>query len=189
MASQINTYSDGKFLHIVDPKDGYSVRDCRDSGNRHLLKFIMPIIHPNKPTRVTITIGNTIFEALNGGRLVDWEVVFWELARKMVARVGKPKPTSICPFLFHLYHSKDSLIEQEEINYEAARKLTSYRNTLDLEPQSNPVSEGEEKETRDQGQPRELPEWEQERPRLNRLKRMKRTYRAPQGSLPVQTKG
>ena len=41
--------------------DGYSVSDCRVDRNRRLLEFLIPIVHPDKPTRVTITIGNTIF--------------------------------------------------------------------------------------------------------------------------------
>ena len=43
--SQIETFLDGKFSHMVDPKDGYPVRDCRDARHRRLLKFIVPIIH------------------------------------------------------------------------------------------------------------------------------------------------
>ena len=52
----------------------------------------------------------------------------------MVARVGKPKLIPICPFLFYLYHSRDSLTEQEEIDYEAARELSTYRITFDPKP-------------------------------------------------------
>ena len=69
MASRIDTYLDGKFSHVVDLKDGYPVRDCRDARNQCLLEFIVPIIHLDKPTQVTITIGNTIFGALDEGRL------------------------------------------------------------------------------------------------------------------------
>ena len=71
MASPMDTYSDGKFLHVVDPKDGYLVRDCRDAQNWRLLEFIVPIIHSNKSMQMIIMIGNTIFGALNRGRLVD----------------------------------------------------------------------------------------------------------------------
>ena len=71
LANRMDTYVDGKFLHQVDPKDGYPVRDYRDARQQRLLEFIVPIIHPDKPTRVTITIGNTIFGALDGERLVD----------------------------------------------------------------------------------------------------------------------
>ena len=98
-------YVDGKFLHQVDPKDGYAVRDCRDARQRRLLEFIVSIIHPDKPTQVMIMIGNTIFGALDGERPIDWEKVFMDLVHKLVGGTGKSKSTSICPFLFHLYDS------------------------------------------------------------------------------------
>ena len=101
----MNTFVDGKFAHMVDPKDGYSVRDCRDARNRRLLEFIVPIIHLDKPIPVTITIGNTIFGALDGGRPIDWGLVFRDLALRLVAGVRKPKPTLISPFNFHPYDS------------------------------------------------------------------------------------
>ena len=71
LANRMDTFVDGKFAHMVDLKDEYPIRDCRDTQNRQLLEFIVPIIHPNKPTRVTITIENTIFGALDGGWPVD----------------------------------------------------------------------------------------------------------------------
>ena len=37
-------------MHQVDPKDGYSVSDCRVDRNRRLLEFPIPIVHPDKPT-------------------------------------------------------------------------------------------------------------------------------------------
>ena len=80
LASWIDTFVDGKFLHMVGPKDGYMGRDCRNARHGRLLEFLVPIIHPDKPTRVTITIGNTIFGVLDGGRLVDWRLVFRDLA-------------------------------------------------------------------------------------------------------------
>ena len=70
-------------MHQVDPKDGYAIGDCRISGQCRVLEFLVPIIHPNKPTQVTITIGNTIFRALDGGREVDWGLVFWVLSSEI----------------------------------------------------------------------------------------------------------
>ena len=80
MVSWNNTYVDGKFSHMVDPKDGYPIRDCRDVLHSRLLEFIVLIIHPNKPTRITNIIGNTIFSILDEAWLVDWGIVFWDLA-------------------------------------------------------------------------------------------------------------
>ena len=67
-------------MHQVDPKDGYSMGDCQNGRQRRMLEFLVPIVHSNKLTWVTITIGNTMFGALDGGREVDWGVVFLDLA-------------------------------------------------------------------------------------------------------------
>ena len=57
-----------KFLHEVDPKDGFPVRECRNARERRVLEFLVPIVHLDKSTRVTRTLGNTIFGALEGDR-------------------------------------------------------------------------------------------------------------------------
>ena len=54
---------------------------------------------------------------------------------------------------------------------------------------TNLVSEGEEEETREQGQPTKSLERGQQQPKVNRLKQLKRTYRASQGSPLVRSKG
>ena len=91
-----------------------------------VLEFLVPIIHSDKPTQVTIMIGNTIFGVLDGGRLVDWRVVFQDLAQQLAKRVRKPKPTPICPFLFHLYDSQGLLTEEEDTDYKTAQELAGY---------------------------------------------------------------
>ena len=75
---------------------------------------------------MTITIGNTIFEVLDGSRSVDWGVVFRDLVQQLTTGVGKPKPTPICPFLFHLYNSQGLLAEDEETDYKIVKKLARY---------------------------------------------------------------
>ena len=107
---------DGKFSHQVDPKDGCLVRECRDTRHHRLLEFVVPIIHSDKPIQVTITIANTIFGALDGCRPIDWELVFKDVVHNLVGGARKSKSTSICPFLFHLYHSRDLLIDEKDTN-------------------------------------------------------------------------
>ena len=131
MANRTDQYVEGKFLHKADPKDGFPVRECRDARERRLLEFLVPIVHPNKPTRVTRTLGNTVFGALGGERPIDWAKIFAELVNRLVGAAGKTKPTPICPFLYHLYESKGLLTEDEETNYRAAEELTQYRITPD----------------------------------------------------------
>ena len=71
MASRMDRFIDGMFFNRVNPKDGYAVVDCKDPRAKRVLEFLVPLLYPEKPTRVTITVGNTIFGALSGGRLVD----------------------------------------------------------------------------------------------------------------------
>ena len=97
LANRTDLYIEDKFRNDADPKDGFLVRDCRDSRERRLLEFLVPIVHPDKPTRVTCTIGNTIFGALSGDRLVDWGKVFSELVQWLVGAAGKAKPTPSAP--------------------------------------------------------------------------------------------
>ena len=44
MANRTDQYVEGKFLHDVDPKDGFPVRECRDARERRLLEFLVPIV-------------------------------------------------------------------------------------------------------------------------------------------------
>ena len=126
MANRTDLYIDGKFRTEADPKDGFPVRDCRDARERRLLEFLVPIVHPDKSTWVTRTIGNTIFGALSGDRPVDWGKVFSELVQRLVGGAGRAKPTPICPFLYHLYECKGLLTEEEETDYTTAKELNRY---------------------------------------------------------------
>ena len=141
-SNRMEGHHEGRFMHQVDPKDGYSVGDCRNDQQRRLLEFLVPIVHPEKPTRVTITIGNTIFGALDGGREVDWGVIFRDLAQRLAKGVGKPKPTPICPFLFHLYEGQGLLTVDEELDYRTAKEMVGYRITPD--PDSWPGTDEDE---------------------------------------------
>ena len=66
MASRINRFIDGKFSAWVNPKDGYAVSKCKETRARRVLEFPVPLLYPENPTRVTITMENTIFGALSG---------------------------------------------------------------------------------------------------------------------------
>ena len=126
-------------------------------------------------------LGNTIFGVLDGGREVDWGLVFRDLAQRLAKGVEKLKPTPICPFLFHLYDSQGLLKEDEELDYRTAKEMVGYRITPD--PDSRPGSDYEgQAPTPATSLVREVlvrtPCW-----------RRKTTYRAPEGSPPVRSGG
>ncbi len=68
MANRKDEYIRGKFQGAVNPKDGYAIEDCIDDRQRRLLEFMIPVLHPEKPTRVTITLGNTGQDRFRSGR-------------------------------------------------------------------------------------------------------------------------
>ena len=66
MASRTDRFIDGKLSAHVNPKDGFAVSDCKDGRARQVLEFLVPLLYSEKPTRVTIAVGNTVFGALYG---------------------------------------------------------------------------------------------------------------------------
>ena len=84
MANWTDKFVEDKFLHDVDPKDGFPVRECRNARERRVLEFLLSIVHSDTPTRVTRTLGNTIFGALTGNMPVDWAKILLDLVNRLV---------------------------------------------------------------------------------------------------------
>ena len=61
-----------KFSNPINFNDGFALSDCKDVYARSMLEFLVLIFYFKKPTRVTMTIANTIFDTLLEDRLVDW---------------------------------------------------------------------------------------------------------------------
>ena len=146
MASRTDRYIDGMFSGRVNPKDGYAVADCKDPRAKRVLEFLVPLLYPEKPTRVTITVGNTIFGALSGERPVDWGVVVKDLVQRLLSGMGKSKATPICPYIFHLYHSHELLLRAEKKEYRIQEAFVKHNveSDKDEDPASpaNPDEEG-----------------------------------------------
>ena len=54
-----------KFKEEVDPKEGLHPANCIDPRERSMLEFMTPILNPEKPKRVPLTVANTLFGALS----------------------------------------------------------------------------------------------------------------------------
>ena len=113
-AGRIETWMDGKFKTSINPKDGHAVSDCIDPREKGVLEFVIPIVYPKKPGKVTKEIENTVFGALSREYKVSWRHVIHEVVDKLVSMLGKRKPTPVSPYLFHLY-SKFECLRKEEM--------------------------------------------------------------------------
>ena len=133
-ASRIDKYIVDQFSKSVNPKDEYAVTDCEDFHAKQVLEFLILILYLEKPTRVTVMVGNIVFGALLGDRLVDWGLLIYDVVAQMVGLVSKGKPTMVCPFMFHLYKERQVLWSSELAIYILAIEMVKYDCTLDPEP-------------------------------------------------------
>jgi hypothetical protein len=126
LADRKDEYVRDCFKELPNPKDGYSIEDCTDPRHRRMLAFLAPIVYPDKPNRITVTLGNTIFGALIGGRKVNWAKIITNLVIQLASRVGKSRASPICPFLYHLYEWKELLKPEEEKTWKVQEGMMKY---------------------------------------------------------------
>jgi hypothetical protein len=126
LAGRKDEYVKDCFKALPNPKDGYDIEDCRDPQHRRLLAFLAPIVYPDKPNRITVTLGNTIFGALIGGRKVNWARIITNLVIQLASRVGKTRASPICPFLYHLYERRELLKPEEERTWKIQEGMMKY---------------------------------------------------------------
>jgi hypothetical protein len=126
LAGRKDEYVKDCFKKLPSPKDGYAIEDCTDPRHRRVLAFLVPILYPEKPNRITVTMGNTIFGTLNGGRKVNWARIITNLVIQLTARVGKSRASPICPFLYHLYERKELFLPKKEKSWKIQEAMLKY---------------------------------------------------------------
>jgi hypothetical protein len=126
LAGRKDKYVKDYFQELPSPKDGYAIEDCTDPRHRRVLAFLVPIMYPEKPNRIIVTMGNTIFGALNGERKVKWARIITNLVVQLAARVGKSRASLLCPFLYHLYERKELLKPEEEKSWKIQEAMMKY---------------------------------------------------------------
>ena len=70
-ALRTDKYVDGKFSIQKNPKDGHAITNCVDPSEWKVLEFVVQIPYLEKPNRIAVTVGNTIFGAFSGIRKVS----------------------------------------------------------------------------------------------------------------------
>jgi hypothetical protein len=103
----------GKFRGDVDPKEGLHPTNCRNPREKRMLEFLMPILNPEKPKRISLTMTNTLFGALSGVRPVNWGLLIHETVARAIPSIGR-KPSYLSPFILHLYKRYDCIRPEEE---------------------------------------------------------------------------
>ena len=103
------------------------------------------------------------------------------MAHRLAKGVEKPKPTPICPFLFHLYEGQGLLTVDEELDHQTAKEMAGYRITPD--PDSRPGTDEDEAVPTSASSPQLGPSLRTSN------RRGKSMYRAPTRSSSVRSRG
>jgi hypothetical protein len=150
LAGQKDEYVKDCFKELPSSKDGYAIEDCTDLRHRRVLAFLVPILYLEKPNRITVTMGNTIFGALNGGRKVNWARIITNLVVQLAARVGKSRASPLCPFLYHLYERKELLLPEEEKSWKIQEAMMKYGESGSSDEGGSGSGSGSDNETEDE---------------------------------------
>ena len=148
--------------------------DCVNPREKRVLEFIVPILYPEKPGKVSKEIGNTIFGAQAGEYKVNWGQIIQEVVRHLVSNLENGKASPINPYLFHLYYTNECLRGEEMKEVEVARECLEYG----VGPDTPPKEEDTESESIDS----------EERKTVYPNSRLKFTFRLLKGKSPIRTR-
>jgi hypothetical protein len=138
MATKRDDCTRDKFTRKLDAKYGYFVRDCKDIREKRVLAFLVPILNPEKPYNITLTLASTIFLSFAGERMVDWGHLVGDQVHKLASITKRGLPTYIGPFLFHLYDQQNLLTVEEETQW------TSHQILRELQTADSESEDGQE---------------------------------------------
>lgn len=102
--------------HLRVRQTGWRIKHITDREVRHLFEFLNPILHPERPGQISLTMAITIVASFEGRVLIDWAMVLHDLIQKHVALLERiPLFSYACPFLFHVYAHSGCLSASENI--------------------------------------------------------------------------
>jgi hypothetical protein len=126
-ANRKDSFYVGKFRRDHDPKDEFHPGNCRNHRERRVIEFfILPILTPEKPKRLSITMANTLFGAMSAVRPVNWGRLIQEYVEKNIPHIGR-KPSFLSPYLLHLYQHYGCINEAEEDALTIAEDEVAYK--------------------------------------------------------------
>ena len=106
-----------------------------------MLEFLLPILYPEKPKRISLTMANTLFGALSGARPVNWGLLIHEIVGRAIPSIKK-KPSYLSPFILHLYKHYDCIKPEEEDRLTIAMEEVTYKvrpTAADSSTSSDPI--------------------------------------------------
>lgn len=105
-----------------------------------MLRFLVPILYPDKPTTCTLKLMKALYGAYSGERVCGWQHILHEVVKREVAKIGSKKGCPLAPFIYHLYARYGILTTREKEAWRSRQDLEETETHVDREPE--PEEEG-----------------------------------------------
>lgn len=126
-------------------RNGWLVEHCLDTLDlAPVFAFLIPILNPEKQSRITLALATTIIVSLEGKEQIDWSRILFDLiqdlVQKQIARMEKRnlKFTYLPSYIAHLYWSEDCFSDGE-----TSELLSLFPSVAEQRPRRQPVPEVE----------------------------------------------
>jgi hypothetical protein len=111
------------FAGSAHKKDGWKFLECTDDGLQDVLKYLMPLINPMKPARVTNKMANTVVESLFLVKKVSWAGVLEDVMANQVKLLGQNNLHNfLSEYLAPIYYAKNVLTQAETQDYQLTKE-------------------------------------------------------------------
>ncbi|CAM6099454.1 unnamed protein product [Calypogeia fissa] len=111
------------FAGEIDAKEGWRLSQCSDPKFQAVLSFLIPILSPQKPRRVTVRVGSTIVAAYTGLKVIFWPKILEDVIALQARSLHLKTPTSLSCYLAHLYAHQNVLTKEEMESFESLSYL------------------------------------------------------------------
>ena len=94
--------------------DGWKLADCRHQELREVLEFLIPLLNPNKPKRVTVQVASAVVDCLINNGNYSWARIFEERIKNQVLKLQSVRVSFLAAYCLNLYQTEEELLTKKE---------------------------------------------------------------------------
>jgi hypothetical protein len=113
LPSRKNNQAEQYFSGKPSGRDGWKLTDCSHQELREVLEFLIPLLNPNKPKRMTVQVASPVADCLINGTKYSWAKIFEERIKNQVVKLQMLCVSYLAAFCLNLY-AVDGLVTKKE---------------------------------------------------------------------------
>jgi hypothetical protein len=102
------------FVGAPSEGDGWKLAECNHQELREVFEFLIPLLNPNKPTRVTIQVASAVVDWLINKVKYSWAKIFKERIQSQVTKLQTVQVSYLAAYCLNLYQEDALLTKQQK---------------------------------------------------------------------------